>query len=185
MSSRSIIASSSPPSAQGEFRLFALLGCLLVAAFVSCAVAMLAQADDKVDRVEHVYVIRRALAGQPINRVGNFGHSALLLKTESGNCYVLEYMGDSQAHLTKAEQKTISHDKKRQIARIKMAGWTKMMPAEFEWERQLAGQSIEPAYTPDELRELMQGLMRRYSVWNKEHCHTAQERLRLFLGAQD
>ena len=31
----------------------------------------------------------------------------------------------------------------------------------------------------------MQTLMMKYNIWKKEHCHTAQERLREFLGIKE
>ena len=134
------------------------------------------------NKVVHVYVIRRKLAGQPIGSVREFAHSALLLKTEKGEFFTLEYMSDSKAHLTKGTPKIIKENKKKKYADIKMEGYVDGKTKVCEWERQLTGKKVDPKYTPEELRTKMQDLMKKYSIWKKEHCHTAQERLREFLG---
>lgn len=136
-------------------------------------------APDGSDKVSHVFVIRRALDDQPLGSVRQIAHSALLLRTCSGRHYTLEYMGDSRAHLTEAEPQEFKRHEGDRYADIKMKGQKNGGgTAEFEWERQLRGRAIEPKSTPEELRELMQSLMSEYSLWKKEHCHTAQERVR-------
>jgi hypothetical protein len=130
------------------------------------------------DPVVHVYVMRRQLLGQPVPSVRSWAHSALLLKTKAGKFYTLEFMSDSKAHLTASTPKEISVDQKRKVALIKMEGWGDGKQESFEWERQLLGKELDAGQAPAELRDLMQAQMKEYSVWDKEHCHTAQERLR-------
>jgi hypothetical protein len=104
-------------------------------------------------------------------------HSALLLRTERGRYYTLEYMGDSQAHVTEGTPALLATPS-RQVAVVAMKGQIDGQPTEAKWECDLTGPRIQPKWSAGELQQKMQSLMRPYSVWRREHCHTAQERLR-------
>jgi len=163
-----------------KIALAALAIVLMVTAFEQYVVAA-----ETADKVEHIYVIRRKLGGQPVGSIRSFAHSALLLKTGSGAYYTLEYMGDSKVYLTKGEPKVLRSDQEKKYAVITMAGVADGKSEEFEWERQLLGKPLDGKSSPEQLQKQMQSLMKEYSVWKKEHCHTAQERLRKKLGVFD
>jgi hypothetical protein len=139
-------------------------------------------AQPELERVSRVYVMRRPLNRQPLNSIGAFAHSALLLQTDRGNTYVLEYHRDSKAHLTLAAPNEIVENRRKGVAIIKTAGWANGQVGEFYWERELIGTPVSGAWTPQELQQRMQESMRGYSVLKMEHCHTAQQRLRSELG---
>lgn len=139
-------------------------------------------AQPQPEKVSRIYVMRRPLNRQPLNSLGAFAHSALLLQTDQGNSYVLEYQRDSKAHLTLSKQQDIVENRKKGVANIRMAGWANGRVAEFYWERQLIGDPVPGNWTPQELQQRMQDSMKGYSVLKKEHCHTAQQRLRSELG---
>lgn len=136
------------------------------------------------DKVERIFVIRRNLEGPlngpPVN-VGVLSHSALLLKT-AHKYYTLEYMDDSKVHLTETTPEMIKEYPNEKWAHIKAAGRFDEEEKLLDWARQLSGAAVEPLHTPEELKSMMQELVGDYSVWRKEHCHTAQERLRRKLG---
>lgn len=134
------------------------------------------------EKVSRIYVMRRPLTGQPLNSIGSFAHSALLLQTDQGNSYALEYQRDGKAHLTLGEQKAIRENHQKGIAYIQMVGWTNGRVADFYWERQLIGAPVLGNWSPQELQQKMQDSMKGYSVLKMEHCHTAQRRLRSALG---
>lgn len=137
-------------------------------------------AEDASGLVTHVYVIRRPLDGLPIGSAGPLAHSALLLQTVNEH-YVLEYMDDSRAHLTQGTPTEVSRDAGRKIANIKMNGVAGGRTVSFEWERQLRGTAVDPRWTPQQLQQQMQALMKPYSLWKAEHCHQAQQRLRAWM----
>ena len=66
----------------------------------------------------------------------------------------------------------------RKFAVVAMKGQIDGQATEAKWECDLTGPHIQPKWSADELQQKMQSLMRPYSVWRREHCHTAQERLR-------
>lgn len=135
-------------------------------------------------KVEHVFVIRRNLSdikNIPKDK-GVVSHSALLLKNQNGEFFVLEYMGDSKVYLTATKQKVIREYKDEKFAHVELNGRYDQSVTVINWTRQLEGSAVEPKYTPKELKDLMEREMKEYSVWKKEYCHTAQERVRTFLG---
>lgn len=133
-------------------------------------------------KANHLYVIRRPLDAQPVTSIRKYAHSALLVQTTNGKFYVLEYMADSKAHLTETEMTEVSKPEAKKIAIVKVKGMTDGGVKELEWERQLSGSKLEPKWSPVELRDKMQTLMKEYSIWKEEYCHSAQERLRRELG---
>lgn len=142
-----------------------------------------AVADD--DKVERIFVIRRNLSGTldgPPVDVGVLAHSGLLLKTMQGKYYTLEYMDDSKVHLTETTPETVKEHTEKKWAHIKAAGRSEGKEKVLEWSRQLSGVKIDPKYTPGELKTMMEEVVGEYSVWKKEYCHAAQERLRRKLG---
>ena len=134
------------------------------------------------ETVSRIYVMRRPLNGQPLTSIGTFAHSALLLQTDQGNSYALEYQRDGKAHLTWGKQKAIREDRQKGIAHIRMVGWANGRVSDFYWERQLVGDPVLDHWSPQALQQKMQDSMQGYSVLKKEHCHTAQQRLRSALG---
>lgn len=134
------------------------------------------------EKVNCIYVMRRPLTGQPLNSIGTFAHSALLLQTDQGNTYALEYQRDGKAHLTLGEQKAMRENRQKGIAHIQMVGWSNGRVSDFYWERQLDGVPVLGNWSPQQLQQMMQDSMQGYSVLRKEHCHTAQRRLRSALG---
>jgi len=157
-------------------------------------------ATTKDDKVVHVYVIRRALnwlviGNAPVpeeaKSVRDLAHSALLLKTQSEKFFVLEYMNDSDAHLTETRPEIVRENKDRKYALIKADGVAVEQKGDefvistqkFYWERQLYGKALEPKYTPKELESKMRELMKDKKYHVTEHnCHRAQEVLRKELG---
>jgi len=134
------------------------------------------------EKVSHIYVMRRPLNGQPLTSIGTFAHSALLLQTDQGNSYALEYQRDGKAHLTLGKQKAIRENRQKGIAHIRMVGWANGEVSDYYWERQLVGEPIFEHWSPQELQQKMQDSMQGYSLLKREHCHTAQLRLRSALG---
>lgn len=160
---------------------FSIVGILTSALLLNLALGA-DVAPPKLERVSHIFVMRRPLNRQPLNSIGAFAHTALLLHTDQGSTYVLEYQRDSKAHLTSGVQKEIVENRKKGIANIRMAGWANGRVSEFYWERQLIGDPVPGNWTPQELQQRMQDSMKGYSVLKMEHCHTAQQRLRSELG---
>lgn len=132
----------------------------------------------------HLYVVRRALDLTATPRVRELAHSAVLLESKSGSLFLLEYLSDSKAHLSPVKPE-ITETKSDHLL-IKMAGRDsdgKMRP--YSWTRQKQGVRLDQSKTIAQLQQLMQSSMSQYSVWDKEYCHTAQERLREQLGVLD
>ena len=115
--------------------------------------------SEDLTKVVHVYVIRRDLDKQPFPSVKSYAHSALLLTNQDGSTYVLEFMSDARAHLTKVEQKVLSTNDRKSVASITAEGWTSEGIKVFTWERQLKGIEIAPKWTPEELRDAMESGM--------------------------
>jgi hypothetical protein len=130
--------------------------------------------------VVHFYVVRRALNGALIPRIGQAAHSAILIETVGKKQYLLEYMDDSKVHIIEVSPVVI--EEKSDHMAISMKGWSASGEKLYVWSRQKAGKQFNSGKTAFQLKDQMQSLMTEYDVWNKEHCHTAQERLRKALG---
>lgn len=133
------------------------------------------------DGVVRLYVVRRELDGILFPRFRQLAHSGVLLQTEGGDLYLLEYMADAKAHLTPANPQLLQ-DKGNHLV-IQMSGKAANGLKEFKWTRQKRGVELDGRFTPKNLLLKMQAQMNSgYSVLEKEQCHTAQERLRRALG---
>jgi hypothetical protein len=131
--------------------------------------------------VVRLYVVRRVLDGMGLPRFRQLAHSGVLLRTEGGDLYLLEYMADSRAYLTPTNPQQIQDNGDHLV--IKMTGRAENGLKEFIWTRQKRGVALDGNSTPDDLLLRMQALMNSgYSVLKQEQCHTAQERLRMALG---
>ena len=162
---------------------FSMIAVLLTAVYADAKCSAVEyRSYDESDKVIHLFVVRRNLdiPGKP--RVGVLAHSAVLLKTEKEEFYLLEYLGDSNAHLNRVTF-TVNEDNDDHLI-VKMNGYStstkKMQP--YLWTRQKIGVKLDGSKSAAELKKLMQGQMKEYSVWKSEHCHAAQERLRKKLG---
>jgi hypothetical protein len=151
----------------------------LAAMFWLLAAAGDARADSPAagDKVVQIFVMRRPLDGPVLGSVRRFRHSALLLRTDRGRYYTLEYTNDSRAHLTEGRPALFEVPAEGR-AIVAMAGYVGGRTEEARWECEAAGLVVPPEWSPADLQQKMQSLMKPYSIWRREHCHTAQERLR-------
>ncbi|XP_048584121.1 fibropellin-1 isoform X2 [Nematostella vectensis] len=132
------------------------------------------------DRVVRVYVIRRELIWLWFT-CGILAHSGLILQTESGKEYVLEYMDDGKALLYPANYKIKKGDHPDGATFIEMPDKD---GKDHDWTKQNKGTAM-PAdidVTPQEAQSQMQKIVGdNYNfLWN--NCHAAQEALRLAWG---
>ncbi|KAF7723992.1 hypothetical protein EC973_001452 [Apophysomyces ossiformis] len=102
-------------------------------------------------------------------------HSGLLLRTDTGGHYLLEYANDGKAHLKEVEytinEKTTEGCRRLGYESIKMCG--------YSWEKQLEGRRPPPGKTPNIAKREMQKLMPfGFDITEGEMRHTAQRRLR-------
>jgi hypothetical protein len=147
-------------------------------------------ASQVVEHVDRIFVIRRTLTGDAAIKRGDLAHSALLLRTKDENWYVLEFMRDSNVYLTRTEQQVVQEHTKESWAEVKLKGrYFRSLVGEdppiekqLVWTRQLKGESIEAKFTPQQLKEQMEAVVKKYSLLKGEHCHKAQEHLRKSLG---
>lgn len=151
--------------------------------------------DDYVNsKVEHIYVIRRPLHNTPTT-CGIVAHSALLLQTNKGTHYVLEYMSDSKSYLTNVNYKMVAHkdivDPKTYVI-PEVLDQKRILPNDMIeidgilWTKQTHGEKVTKNWSPSMMKIQMETLMSKgYSVVNYEVCHTAQERTRSHVRNND
>jgi len=140
------------------------------------------------DYVTNVKVVRRPLNNLEFLYAGLLAHSALLLETQSGKKFIVEYMGDSKVHstnighpsFTKVETSTVEF-------RAPGAAMSGVGSSIYTWTSQRHGTNVnvEDAITVGDVEAQMTTLMsgRSYSVALPSHnCHEAQERTRRHYG---
>lgn len=134
------------------------------------------QLKDSINQVKRLYVIRTKLSYIP--KIGKLCHSALLLETEKGDFYILEF-GVGMTHVVycyKIPQKdsnssfiiVSSYDKKEII----------------KWDKQKLGVSLPTCQTIESIHNVMKKVVAKRKKYNllNWNCHMAQENTRRSLG---
>jgi hypothetical protein len=132
------------------------------------------------NNVVRIQVARRQLDVDRLPRVRQVSHSGLVLTTENGETYLLEYMSDAKTHLNKVKINVKETKDDHQI--VQMNGWSDTGIKSFKWTLQKTGSQLDGSRSARELQGLMQTGMNGYSLVKFEQCHTAQQRLRNYLG---
>lgn len=130
--------------------------------------------SELLDKATHLYVVRRKLDA-PLPRVSYFAHSAVLIETTNHHQYLIEFLEDSQVHLTRVQPRTVANRGDHLI--IEMRGQTTDGPKTFEWTRQASGVKLTGEYSIATLKNFLNNKMRYYNLIF-ENCHEAQQSLR-------
>jgi hypothetical protein len=109
--------------------------------------------------VTTVKVARRPLTFMP-SKLGAVAHSGLVLETNTGKKYLLDYHENSEVQLNIQSDATLN-----------------------EWQVQEHGDGMESHLSPEDLKEIMIGQTstKKYNV-HHHNCHLAQQRTRQALG---
>lgn len=128
--------------------------------------------NEKTEYIGTLYVARRNLSMLPFN-IGFLAHSGLLLKTNKGTFYVLEYgVEKNKVTCTKIDFYINDSDSKFKFQ-------------DKEWSKQIKGTDLKIQTNITEMQELMESKTGKL-VYNMflSNCHMAQERLRKDLGME-
>ena len=125
------------------------------------------------ESVSRVYVIRRKL-GNAV-RVRAVAHSALLLETQRGRFFILEY------GVPEEDSEEKNHVRCRECTRVHAK---KLYDADgVKWKKQTVGSGLSGDMTVDDITSLMRDVAEQHEYhltnWN---CHMAQENTRRALG---
>jgi hypothetical protein len=126
------------------------------------------------EKVVHLYVIRCKLGG--VLKVGDFSHRAVLVKTETGKLFIIEYgvgLKSAVTHTLVAEgsaSETIQKAKSFKVGSV-------------SWAKQEKGVAVSGAWTVRSCIAKMEELNCKepYSLVH-HNCHLAQQSLRAAMG---